>query len=65
VVAQRENPGQQVVALPDTLSVGADYGLSVMTDASPAAHRFALFILSGEGQATLAQRDFAAPGSRP
>ena len=31
VVAQRENPGQQIVALPEPLAVGADYGLTVMT----------------------------------
>ena len=62
VVAQRENPGQQIVALPDALGVGADYGLTVMNDASPAAYRFALFILSGEGQRILARHGFAAPG---
>jgi len=43
-------PGQQIVALPDALGVGADYGLTVMNQASPAAYRFALFILSTEGQ---------------
>ena len=32
-----ENPGQQIVALPDTLAVGADYGLTVMNGASPEA----------------------------
>jgi molybdate transport system substrate-binding protein len=62
VVAQRENPGQQIVALPDALSVGADYGLTVMNDASPAAYRLAMFILSGEGQRILARHGFAAPG---
>jgi molybdate transport system substrate-binding protein len=60
--AQREHPGQQMVALPDTLGVGADYGLTVMNDASPAAFRFALFILSGEGQRILAGHGFSAPG---
>jgi molybdate transport system substrate-binding protein len=62
VVAQRENPGQQIIALPDALSVGADYGLTVMNDASPAAYRLALFILSGEGQHILARHGLAAPG---
>jgi molybdate transport system substrate-binding protein len=62
VVAQRENPGQQIVALPDALSVGADYGLTVLNDAAPAAYRFAMFILSGEGQRILARHGFAAPG---
>jgi molybdate transport system substrate-binding protein len=61
VVAQRENAGLQVVALPDALAVGADYGLTVMNDASQAAYRFAMFILSGEGQRILAKHGFAAP----
>ena len=59
--AQRENPALQVVQLPDTLAVGADYGLTVMNGASAAAYQFALFILSGEGQRTLARHGFAAP----
>lgn len=61
MAAQKENPGLQIVPLPDALAVGADYGLTVMNDASPAAHRFALFILSGDGQKILAQHGFAAP----
>src|SRR6267142_1377206 len=28
--AQQQNPGQQIVALPDDLAVGADYGLTVI-----------------------------------
>ena len=60
-VAARENPGQQIVALPDALAVGADYGLTVMTTASPPAYRFAMFILSSEGQRILASHGFAAP----
>jgi ABC-type molybdate transport system substrate-binding protein len=63
-VAVQENPGQQVVALPETLAVAADYGLTVMNDASPAAFRFALFIMSGDGQRILANHGFAAP-ARP
>ena len=63
--AQRENPGQQIVALPDALSVGADYGLTVVNDASAAAYKLALFILSVEGQRTLAQHGFVAPGLSP
>jgi molybdate transport system substrate-binding protein len=61
LVAQRENPAQQIVQLPDELSVGADYGLTVMNGASVSAHRFALFILSVDGQRTLAKHGFAAP----
>ena len=40
LAAQKENPGQQIVALPDDLAVGADYGLTVMNGAPPAAQRF-------------------------
>jgi len=59
--AVKENPGQQIVPLPDALAVGADYGLTVMNEASPAAYRFAMFILSTEGQGILAKHGFAAP----
>jgi ABC-type molybdate transport system substrate-binding protein len=60
-VAAKENPGQHIVALPDALAVGADYGLTVMTTASPQAYRLAMFILSGEGQRILAGHGFSAP----
>jgi molybdate transport system substrate-binding protein len=58
----RQNRGQRMIALPESLAVGADYGLTVMTTASPAAYRFAMFILSGDGQRILANHGFAAPG---
>jgi len=58
--ARREYPGQQIVQLPDALAVGADYGLTVLSTAGPAAYRFAMFIL-GEGQRFLAQHGFTAP----
>ncbi|WP_283848535.1 molybdate ABC transporter substrate-binding protein [Bradyrhizobium sp. SRL28] len=61
LAAQRENPTQQIVQLPDALAVGADYGLTVMNGASAPAYKFALFILSAEGQRTLAGHGFAAP----
>jgi len=60
--AVKQNPGQRMIALPENLAVGADYGLTVMNNASPAAYRFALFILSGDGQRILANHGFAAPG---
>ena len=59
--AQKQNAGQQIVALPDELAVGADYGLTVVTRASPQAYQFAMFILSMDGQRTLARYGFAAP----
>lgn len=60
LVALRENPGQRMVALPEALAVGADYGLTVMQGAPDAARRFAAFILSPEGQAILAEHGFAS-----
>jgi molybdate transport system substrate-binding protein len=59
--AQKENPGLQMIALPDALAVSADYGLTVMTGASTGAYRLALFILSSEGQRILASYGFSAP----
>jgi molybdenum ABC transporter molybdate-binding protein len=60
MAAQKENSAQQVVALPENLSVGADYGLTVMNGAPPAAQRFAEFIMSAEGQKILVSHGFAA-----
>jgi molybdate transport system substrate-binding protein len=62
--AQKENPKQQVVELPDSLAVGADYGLTVITGAPEAAERFAEFILSPAGQAILTSYGFTQ-GRKP
>jgi len=59
--AKKQNSGQQIVALPDELAVGADYGLTVLNGASPEAYQFAMFILSVDGQRILARHGFAAP----
>jgi len=56
--ALNESPGQQVIALPDPLAVGA---VTVITGAPPSAYKFALFILSPEGQRMLERHGFAAP----
>lgn len=61
IVASRENAGQQVVALPEALAVGADYGLTVVKDAGADAQAFADYILSSDGQRVLARHGFAAP----
>ena len=45
VAVQKENPGQQIVALSASLAVGADYGLTVISGAPPAAQRLADFIM--------------------
>jgi molybdate transport system substrate-binding protein len=62
MAAQAEAPDQQMVQLPDTLAVGADYGMTVMADAPAAAYRFAMFILAPAGQKVLAKHGFSAPG---
>jgi molybdate transport system substrate-binding protein len=61
LTARRENPALQVVEIPATLAVGADYGLAVAPGAGVDAHAFALFVLSGAGQRVLANQGFAAP----
>lgn len=63
IAAVKENPGQRMIALPDNLSVAADYGLTVISSASPQAYRFALFVLSTEAQRILANHGFTAPGA--
>ena len=63
--AKEENPSQQIVALPDALAVGADYGLTVVANASAGAYRLAMFILSSDGQRILAKHGFAAPTLTP
>src|SRR5262245_4624642 len=60
LAAQKEDSQQQIVALPETLSVGADYGLTVMIGASSAAQQFAEFIMSSQGQQILASHGFGA-----
>ena len=61
IAARKQYPTQQIVELPDALSVGADYGLTVVSGAPVAAQDFAEFILSAEGQKILASYGFA-PG---
>jgi len=58
LAAQKENPEQQIVALPDKLAVGADYGLTVIVGAPSAAQEFADFIMSSAGQKILVGHGF-------
>ena len=58
IVAVREVPGARMIAIGEPLAVGADYGLSIVDDASPAARRFAAYILSAPAQAILARHGF-------
>ena len=60
VLAQREAPALRIVPLPDTLTVGADYGLTVLRGASAAAERLARFILSEPAQHIFRKHGFAA-----
>ena len=46
--------------LSEDLAVSADYGLTVISDSSPAAQQFADFIMSPEGQAILTKHGFTS-----
>jgi molybdate transport system substrate-binding protein len=59
--SQKQSPDQQIVELPENLSVGADYGLTVITGAPMAAEQFAQFVVSAAGQRILTSHGFA-PG---
>jgi ABC-type molybdate transport system substrate-binding protein len=59
--ATKEIPGLQTIALPEAFAVSADYGLTVIADASANGYQFAMFILSSEGQRILAAHGFSAP----
>lgn len=61
VLAQKDTPDLRIVHIPDDLSVGADYGLSLLRPDAPEAARFALFVLSLKGQGILADYGFTAP----
>lgn len=55
---EREVPGTRMLALPEPLAVGADYGLALLSQRQEAA-RFALFTLSPAGQAILRRHGFS------
>jgi molybdate transport system substrate-binding protein len=57
VPVMQEIPGLVNVPLPPSLTVGPAYGLIVLSD-QPLAARFALFVLSEQGQAILRQHGF-------
>jgi molybdate transport system substrate-binding protein len=58
VLAQKEVPSLQVVQIPATLNVGADYGMIVLKDAPAPAADFARFVLGEAGQAILVKHGF-------
>jgi len=61
ILARKEEPRLQVVAIPDSLNVGADYGVVAMNGAKPGGARFADFLLSADGRAILGAFGFAPP----
>ena len=61
VQAVREVPAARIVAVPDALAVGADYGLTTLNNAATGAQRLAVFILSPAAQAILERHGFT-PG---
>ncbi len=61
VLARKEEPALQVIAIGPGLNVGADYGLVVMKDAKAAGSRFADFLVAGEGRAILQRHGFEIP----
>ena len=63
--ARQQNPEQQIVALPPSLAVGADYGLTVIKGSPASAERFAQFILAPAGQAILTGYGFATGQTQP
>lgn len=62
VLAERDTPGLRIVGLPEDLSVGAEYGLTVMNGSSQDAWNLAFFILSPPAQQILAGYGFAVAG---
>jgi ABC-type molybdate transport system substrate-binding protein len=62
--AVREVPGARLIALPEALAVGADYGLTTMTGAPAEARRLAEFVVSPLAQAIFARHGFSA-GAAP
>jgi molybdenum ABC transporter molybdate-binding protein len=64
IQAMQEVPGARMVAIPEALTVGADYGLTTLNQAPPSAARFVDFVMSAEAQRILARYGFA-PGTGP
>lgn len=63
--AQQISPSLQIVELPDSLKVQADYGLTVLKDANPGGSQLADYMLSPTGQQILAKYGFSSPKSVP
>ena len=64
IAALREVDGARMLDLPASLTVGADYGLTTVKDASPAATRFVEFVMSPQGEGILERHGFACVARR-
>lgn len=62
--AKAEVPSLQIVAIPDQLAVGADYGITLVGSPRPEAERFVSFVLSTSGQQILQRHGFTTVTSR-
>ena len=60
VLAKNQVKYLNIIAIPESLSVGADYGLIVKEGAQNNAWKFAMYILSPEGQGILKKYGFEA-----
>src|SRR5262249_40948208 len=58
IQAVREVAGARMIAVPDSLAVGASYAMTVLNDSRPAAQKLALWIVSIPGQEVLARHGF-------
>jgi molybdate transport system substrate-binding protein len=61
--AVREVPGARIIAIPESLAVGADYGLAAVTGASAGALRFAEFVMSPTAQGIFVRYGFTPVGA--
>ncbi|MBO6950172.1 MAG: molybdate ABC transporter substrate-binding protein [Rhodospirillales bacterium] len=61
VLAQKEVGSLKIVTVPDNLSVGANYGLTVIKGAPAVAEELAAYILSDKAQKVLRSYGFDAP----
>jgi len=60
-LAKKEVPDLKIVAVPEALSVGAKYGITLLKGAPMAAEKLKIHILSANGQRVLARYGFDAP----
>ena len=61
VLAQKEEPTLATIALPDSLAVGAEYGLVVLMGAAPAGQAFADYLVGPDGRRALTAAGFSPP----